>query len=54
MKRIVAGTYKIFNVINKKIYNGSSIDIEARLKRHKKNLKIKRASPHLQHFFDMA
>lgn len=44
-----SGIYKIINILDNKIYVGSSIDIEKRLKRHKKDLLSNRHhSAHLQ------
>lgn len=39
MKNIITGTYYILNLVNGKIYNGSSIDVRARLNLHVRRLK---------------
>lgn len=45
----MAGVYQIFNIETNKRYIGSSIDVERRLKEHKRNLKAHRHSnQHLQ------
>lgn len=45
----MAGVYQIFNTETNKRYIGSSIDVERRLKEHKRNLKAHRHSnQHLQ------
>jgi len=31
----ISGTYKIKNIVNNKVYIGSSIDIHSRIKQHK-------------------
>jgi group I intron endonuclease len=47
------GIYKIENIINGKIYIGSSIDIDRRIKRHKNDLtKNKHVNIHLQRDFN--
>lgn len=38
----MAGVYQIFNTETNKRYIGSSIDVERRLKEHKRNLKAHR------------
>ena len=46
---MIIGIYKITNLVNKKIYIGSSIDIKARWANHKSQLKKgTHKSPHLQ------
>lgn len=45
----MAGVYQIFNIETNKRYIGSSIDVERRLKEHKRNLKANRhRNQHLQ------
>jgi group I intron endonuclease len=52
-KKIIAGTYRILNLINNKVYNGSSTRISYRLSSHKKALKNKKGqTKHLQRAFD--
>jgi group I intron endonuclease len=52
-KKIIAGTYRIKNLVNNKVYNGSSYNIYSRLKSHKKELlKGIHGNKHLQASFN--
>jgi group I intron endonuclease len=52
MKKL-SGIYKIENLINGKVYIGSSSDIQQRLKNHKSDLKLnKHGNTHLQYSFN--
>lgn len=48
MRNRISGIYYIKNIINNKLYIGQSIDIYARLSRHKTDLRGGRDSKHLQ------
>jgi group I intron endonuclease len=46
---MVAGVYWILNLVNGKVYIGSSVDVENRLQNHKKDLIAgKHRNPYLQ------
>lgn len=52
-RKVIAGTYRILNKINNKVYNGSSIKIDYRLNSHKRSLrKGGEHNKHLQNAFD--
>lgn len=49
----VSGVYLITNIVNGKVYVGSSIDLHSRVRRHKTNLlNRKHCNPYLQAAFD--
>jgi group I intron endonuclease len=51
--KIISAVYKIKNLINKKVYIGSSVDVKARLCKHRNTLlKNKHKNSHLQHSFN--
>ena len=53
MNHITTGIYLIHNTINNKCYIGESINVEQRLKQHKRNLKKQRHhNQHLQNSFN--
>ena len=52
MKNRISGIYYIKNIINNKLYVGQSIDVYARLSRHKTDLRGGRDSKHLQKSYD--
>ena len=52
MNNRISGIYYIKNTINNKLYVGQSIDVYARLSRHKTDLRGGRDSKHLQKSYD--
>lgn len=52
MNNRISGIYYIKNIINNKLYVGQSIDVYARLSRHKTDLRGGRDSKHLQKSYD--
>lgn len=52
MKDKISGIYYIKNIINNKLYIGQSVDVYARLSRHKTDLRGGRDSRHLQKSYD--
>ena len=52
MKAKISGIYYIKNIVNGKLYVGQSINVHARLSRHKTDLRVGRDSKHLQRAYD--